>query len=74
MRPTKKLEAVAHDTRPSRVRKGHVKALVRFTEAQLLALKKEAARRAMEEGSIRPDMSALIREAVDAWIAKGGKR
>jgi len=74
MRPQKKL-AAPEPIGQARYRKGHKPVLVRLTDAQLVVLRKEAARRAMEAGSIRPDMSALVREALDAWLAKnGGKR
>ena len=75
MRPQKRIETVTPLRGPALLRKGYKKALLRLTEAQLLALRKEAARRAAEAGSIRADMSALVREALDAWLTKaGGKR
>jgi hypothetical protein len=39
---------------------------IRFTPAQLVALKEEALRRA---GTAKVDASAVVRELVDAWLA-----
>lgn len=46
---------------------------VRLDPAQIKALHKEALRRARERGLVRADVSELIREAVDAWLAKQGR-
>jgi len=70
MRPPKR---VAPARRPERARRGHWQMLVRVTEAQALALREEATRRAEAAGSIRPDVSALVREALDAWMVAAAK-
>jgi hypothetical protein len=51
-------------------RSGHVKALFAITPEQHETLKAEAMRRAQARGTLRPDASELVREALDAWIAK----
>jgi hypothetical protein len=38
------------------------------------ALRAAAAKRAMERRSGRLDASEILREILDAWMAKGGKR
>jgi hypothetical protein len=49
---------------------GRIKVLVSLEPEQLAGLRKEAFRRAAGEERGRPDVSALIREAVEAWLAK----
>jgi hypothetical protein len=49
-------------------RSGFVKAIFSVEPAQLQALRGEALRRAQAAGSIRPDVSELVREAVAAWL------
>jgi hypothetical protein len=53
--------------------KGFEKAMFRLEPGQLQALRREALRRAGERGSMKPDASELVREAVEAWLkAKKG--
>jgi hypothetical protein len=40
----------------------------------LSALRAEALRRAREKKSARPDASAVLREILDAWVKRSGKR
>jgi len=47
---------------------------VRLTDEQIKALRREARRRAEERDSGKPDASELVREAIDAWLAKVGKQ
>lgn len=47
---------------------------VSLEPAQLRALQGEAKRRARAEERKRPDVSALIREAIDAWLAVQRKK
>lgn len=47
----------------------------RLRPEQIAALRREALRRAEASGSGKPDASEIVREALDAWLAKhGGKR
>ncbi len=55
-------------------KKGLKLAGFRLRPDQLAALRKEALRRAGERDSKQPDASELVREAVDAWLAKQGHR
>ena len=50
--------------------KGLEKATFRLESAQIAALKAEALRRASKSGSMKPDASELVREALAAWIGK----
>jgi hypothetical protein len=75
MRPEKKLQAVERrGPRGSAAFKGYRKVLVSLTEEQAVALKKEAFARALEAGGAKPDAGAIVREALDAWLAKNTKR
>jgi uncharacterized protein (UPF0548 family) len=56
--------------RPGRPSEGRERFIVSFDPKQLVELRREAFRRAAAEGSARPDVSALVREAVAGWIAK----
>lgn len=56
---------------PGRPPAGRVKVLVSLEPAQLLALRREALARS-NDGS-RVDVSAVIREALAAWLAKRGR-
>jgi len=49
---------------------GHVKVMVSVTPEQLAKLRAEAFRRAAKDQRARPDTSALIREALDAWMKR----
>ncbi len=51
-------------------RSGHLKVLFAITPEQHEALKTEAMRRAQARGTLRPDASELVREALDLWVAK----
>lgn len=46
------------------------KAMVRLSRRQLDALRGEAMRRASAAGRAKLDVSALVREAIDAWLQK----
>lgn len=59
--------------RPGRPPEGRERFIVSFDPKQLVELRREAFRRAEAEGSARPDVSALVREAVDEWRAKRKK-
>jgi hypothetical protein len=54
--------------------RGHEKIAVFFRSEQAAALRAEALRRAAAAGVTRADVSEIVREAVDAWLAKSGKR
>lgn len=43
---------------------------IRLEPAQVEALKAEALRRATKHGSLRPDVSELVREALAAWLKR----
>jgi hypothetical protein len=47
-----------------------VAVMVRLDPEQAAALRKEAIRRAGEAGSAKPDLSGIVREAIDAWFTK----
>jgi hypothetical protein len=49
------------------------KVMFRLEPEQLDALRREALRRAADRGSMKPDASELVREAVDAWLKKHAK-
>lgn len=51
-------------------RSGFLKTIVSLEPEQLAELRAEALRRAQAQGSIRPDVSALVREALKAWLAR----
>jgi uncharacterized protein (UPF0548 family) len=56
--------------RPS---EGRERFIVSFDPKQLVELRREAFRRAAAEGSARPDVSALVREAVADWLGRRKK-
>jgi hypothetical protein len=59
------------EQKPANPRKKGLKAATyRIHPAQIAALQKEAMRRAAERGSMKPDASELVREAIDAWFKK----
>ncbi len=58
----------------AQVKKGLKTAAYRLRPDQIVALRREATRRAAEHDSGKPDASELVREALDAWLAKVGKR
>jgi hypothetical protein len=79
MRVAKKIEveegeAERRGPRGSPLWKGMGKGTFSLTSDQLKALRAEALRRAAEAGSGRPDASALVREALDAWLAKNAPK
>lgn len=51
-------------------RSGYIKATFSIEPEQLAAVVSEARRRADTEGAIRADASAVVREALAAWIAR----
>lgn len=51
-------------------KKGLEKAMFRLEPEQLEALRREALRRAAERGSMKPDASEVVREAVAAWMKR----
>ncbi len=51
-------------------RKGLEKAMFRLEPSQLEALRREALRRAADRGSMKPDASELVREAVGEWLKR----
>ncbi len=50
--------------------KGLQRLVVRLEPAQVQALKAEALKRAQAIGSMKPDASELVREAVAAWLKR----
>ncbi len=50
--------------------KGLERLVVRLEPAQIQALKAEALRRANERGSMQPDASELVREALVLWMKR----
>lgn len=50
--------------------KGMEKVTLRLEPAQMAQLRKEALRRAQDAGSLKPDVSELVREAVTAWLKR----
>jgi hypothetical protein len=56
---------------PGRPAEGRVKVMVSMDPEQVDALRREAFRAAAEDRRARPDVSALVREAVDAWLKRG---
>ena len=71
---TRKAAAASKEEAPARTwartAGGNVKAIFTITPEQDKALREEAFRRAMESGSRKPDASAVLREALDAWLRK----
>lgn len=58
-------------TKPPNPRaKGLKPVMVRLEPTQIAALKAEALRRATERGSMKPDASELVREALASWLKK----
>jgi hypothetical protein len=55
---------------PGRPPAGRIKIMVSLSPNHVTELRREALRRAAAESSARPDVSALVREALDAWVAK----
>ncbi len=63
-----RLRAVPHE------KKGLRPALYRLRPDQIAALRREALRRAVERDSGKPDASEVLRELLDAWLAKSEGR
>lgn len=57
-----------------RTKTGRVHLMVVLDPKHVAALSAEAFRRAAEAGSRKPDASAVLREVLDAWIAKGRQK
>ncbi len=55
---------------PKTKSKGLAKAMVRLEPEQLEALRREALRRAAERGSMKPDGSEIVREALAEWLRR----
>lgn len=51
-------------------KKGLVEMMVRLTPEQAAALRREALKGAPERGSMRPDGSEIVREALDAHMRR----
>lgn len=51
-----------------------VKVQYMLRRGQIYALRAEAVRRASERRAGRLDASEVLREIIDGWLAKGGKR
>ncbi len=65
----------------SPLHKGYIKTIFSMGAGQLEGLRREATRRAARDPdvqagrkSLRPDASALVREAVDQWLREQSKR
>jgi hypothetical protein len=56
---------------PRRTKQGNVVKPFTIEPRHWDALRREAFRRAAEAGLGKPDASAVLREVLDAWIAKG---
>lgn len=53
-------------------RSGLIKVMISVKPEQFARIQAEAFHRAQAAGSLKTDASALIREAIDAWLAKHG--
>lgn len=58
---------------PGRPSVGRTKVMVSLEPAQVVELRREALRRAAADVSLRPDVSALVREAIADWLARRKK-
>ncbi len=58
------------DVAGRRRKSGLVQVSLTLSPEHLAALRREAFRRAASEGSGKPDASAIVRELLDAWLAK----
>jgi Arc/MetJ-type ribon-helix-helix transcriptional regulator len=67
-------KAAAKQPERSPMFKGYQKVTVSLPPEQATALKQEALRRAFTAGGARPDAGEIVREALDAWLAKNTKR
>jgi hypothetical protein len=66
----KKVQASAPERKRRSDFKGLRPVLFRLEERQDKALTSEALRRAASIGTARPDKSAVLREIIDAWLAR----
>lgn len=57
-----------------RRKSGLIQVSLTLSPEQLAALRREAFRRAAEAGHGKPDASIIVRELLDAWLAKAAKR
>ncbi len=64
----------AEPQEPEEEEREMVKAQYVLERRQIHALRGEAVRRAGERHSSRLDASEVLREIIDGWIARGGKR
>jgi hypothetical protein len=68
------MRAMARKTEPAKAKNPRAKGLkpvvVRLEPAQIAALKAEALKRANERGSMKPDASELVREALALWMRR----
>lgn len=68
------MSAMPKKTTPEKPKNPRAKGLqpvgVRLEPAQIEALQAEALRRAKERGSMKPDASEIVREALAAWFKK----
>jgi hypothetical protein len=60
--------------RTGRPPEGRIKVLVSLEPEHLAGLRREAFKRAAAEERGRPDVSALVREAVEAWLAANRRK
>lgn len=65
---TKKTPPAAKATNPRA--KGLKPVVVRLDQALIASLKAEALRRANERGSLQPDASEIVREALSGWFKR----
>lgn len=56
--------------RPNPRKKGLEKVMFRLEPEQLQALRREAIKLAAKRGSMKPDASELVREALAAWLRR----
>ncbi len=66
--------ATVEDVTGRKTKGGLVQVTVSLDPRHLAALRAEALRRAAAAGSGRLDASAVLRELLDAWLAKATKR
>jgi len=67
---SKKAKQPPAPTRKVGARSGLARATFSIELEQLAALQAEAMRRAQERGSLKPDASEVLREALAAWMSK----
>ncbi len=62
------------DVTGRKTKAGLLQVTVTLAPEHLAALRREAFRRAAEAGHGKPDASTVLRELLDAWLAKAAKR